>query len=51
MNQEKINKLEGIFSNAKEIISNALSPDLESETTNECFVLLKDLAQDRKSVV
>ena len=44
MNQEKIEKLEGIFTNAKEIISNVLSPDPEGETTNECFVLLKDLA-------
>lgn len=44
MNQDKINKLEGIFSNAKDIIAKALSPDPEGETTNECFVLLKDLA-------
>ncbi len=44
MNQDKINKLEGIFTNAKDIIAKALSPDPEGETTNECFVLLKDLA-------
>lgn len=43
MNQSKINKLNSIFNNASEIISEALSPSL-SETTNECFVLLKDLA-------
>lgn len=44
MNQEKINKLESIFSNAKDIISNALNPNLAGETTSECFILLKDLA-------
>lgn len=37
-------KLQGIFENAQNIIKSALSPDPSGETTNECFVLLKDLA-------
>lgn len=44
MNKQKQEKIEGLFANATDIIRQALSPDPEGETTNECFILLKDLA-------
>lgn len=44
MNTDKTKKLEAIFSNAKEIISQALIADASGETTTECFILIKDLA-------
>lgn len=44
MNKQKQEKIERLFANATDIIRQALSPDPEVETTNECFILLKDLA-------
>ena len=44
MNKQKQEKIEGLFANATDVIRQILSPDPDGETTNECFVLLKDLA-------
>jgi len=44
MNQEKKNKLDAFFGNAKEELRKALTVDPSGEVTTECFVLLKDLA-------
>jgi len=41
---DKREKLQSMFNNAEEIISSILFFDPTGETTNECFVLLKDLA-------
>lgn len=42
MNKKK--QLNEIFRDATSILKNALSPDPDGETTNECYILLKDLA-------
>jgi hypothetical protein len=42
MNKKK--QLNEIFGDATNILKRALSPDPEGETTNECYILLKDLA-------